>query len=42
MMNEPGTIRERAQLPTPAAMYRLMMEIVQQNSDMLHFMREER
>ena len=43
MISEPGTIREQAQLPTPAAdMYRLMMKTVQQNSDMLHFMREDR
>ncbi len=42
MISEPGTIRERAQLPTPEDMYRLMMKTVQQNSDMLHFMREER
>ncbi len=41
MISEPGTIREQAQLPTPEDMYRLV-ETVQQNSDMLHFMREER
>ncbi len=41
MISEPGTIREQAQLPTPEDMYRLV-ETVQQNSDMLHIMREER